>query len=103
MNYKLKKELPGLESEGLNILAVNRDDENEIALFRFRRWKNTNLSDIFLNDLLSSMKENGSQKAYLIASCELTSGAKKLLKANEGVLNVINERILDKLLEGAIK
>jgi hypothetical protein len=33
----------------------------------------------------------------------LTTGAKKLLKTNDGVLNVINERILDKLLEGAIK
>jgi tetratricopeptide (TPR) repeat protein len=103
MNYKLKKELPGLELEGSNILAVNRDDENEIALFRFRKWKSTSLSDIFLNDLLSSMKENGAQKAYLIASCELTTGAKKLLKANDNVLNVINERILDKLLDGAIK
>jgi tetratricopeptide (TPR) repeat protein len=100
--YKIKKELPCLESEGANLLAIHREDEDDIALFRFRRWKQTNLSDIFLNEMLQSMSDVGAVKGYLLASCDPTIGAKKLIKANEGKLFIINDRALDGVLESSI-
>jgi tetratricopeptide (TPR) repeat protein len=100
--YKIKKELPCLESEGANLLAISREDEDDIALFRFRRWKQANLSDIFLSEMQQSMLEVGAFKGFLVASCDLTIGAKKFLKANDGKITIINDNELDGVLESSL-
>jgi hypothetical protein len=100
--YKIKKELPCLESEGANLLAISREDEDDIALFRFRRWKQANLSDIFLSEMHQSMLEVGAFKGFLVASCDLTIGAKKFLKANDGKITIINDNELDGVLESSL-
>lgn len=103
LGFKIRKEIPGLESEGLNLLCSSKEDDNYIALFRFRRWKQSNLSDIFLSEMLNSMAELGAVKGYLVASCELTSGAKKFLKSNDGKIVVVSDRALDAALDSALK
>lgn len=103
LGYKIKKEIPGLESEGINLLCSSREDDSQLALMRFRRWKQSNLSDIFLSEMLAAMSDLGAGKGFLIASCELTSGAKKFLKANEGKIQIISDRALDSVLESALK
>jgi len=103
LGFKIRKEIPGLESEGINLLCSSKEDDNLTALFRFRRWKQINLSDIFLSEMLGSMAEQGASKGYLVASCELTSGAKKFLKSNDGKIVIVSDRALDTALESALK
>jgi tetratricopeptide (TPR) repeat protein len=103
MNYKIKRELPCLDSEGANIVAVNKDDETLTCLFRFRKWKNTNLSDFFLTEMLGSMIENNAQIGHVVAFCTLTSGAQRFIKNNEGKINVLSGPELETVLTKIIK
>ena len=103
MNFKVKRELPCLESEGANVVAVNKDDESLVALFRFRKWKNSNLSDVFLTEMTNSMIEQGAQIGFIFAFCDLTVGAKRFLKNNEGKITVINGKEFENYLSKVIK
>lgn len=100
--YKSKREIPCLESEGANFLAVLKDNEESLAVFRLRKWRNVNMSDVFIMELLNSMTENGAQKGYIIGSADLTIGAKKLMKVNEGKIIFVSGKELDSLLDKVI-
>lgn len=103
MGYRAKKELPALESEGLNYLAVNKQDEVASAVFRFRKWKHQSVSDVFLNEFMNSIAEQGAQKGFLVGDCELTIGAKRLMRQHEGRIVIIQGREFDILLEKVFK
>jgi len=101
--YKVKRELPALEAEGANFVTIKRDDESDRAVFRIRKWKNMTISDVFLTELLNSMHEQQAEKGYVVGSAELTPGAKKVIRANEGKIMVVNGKDLESLLERVIK
>lgn len=101
--YKMKREIPVLESEGADYICANRSDENDKAIFRIRKWKKVNISDVFLTELISEVTENGAKKGFIIGDAELTPGAKKVMKANEGVVTIISGKDLESLLEKVIK
>jgi tetratricopeptide (TPR) repeat protein len=101
--YKVKRELPALEAEGANFVCIKKGEEDERAVFRIRKWKNMTISDVFLTELLNSMSEQEANKGYVIGSAELTPGAKKVIKANDGKLVIVNGKELESLLEKVIK
>ena len=103
LGYRVKKELPSLEAEGVNYLGIQKKDESTLALFRFRRWKNITISDVFLNEVLASMSEYGASLGYIVGSFDLSKAAKKLIKSQEGKLIAVNGRELDSLLDKAMK
>ena len=61
------------------------------------------ISDVFLTELLNVMTEQEANKGYVIGSAELTAGAKKVLKANEGMIVIVTGKDLESLLEKVIK
>ena len=61
------------------------------------------ISDVFLTELLNSMAEQDASKGYVIGSAELTPGAKKVIKANDGKLVIVNGKELESLLEKVMK
>jgi hypothetical protein len=101
--YKVKRELPALEAEGANYVCVKKGEEDVKAIFRIRKWKNMTISDVFLTELLNLMSEQEANKGYVIGSAELTTGAKKVLKSNEGQIIIVNGKELESLLEKVIK
>ena len=101
--YKVKRELPALEAEGANFVCVKKTDEESKAVFRIRKWKNMTISDVFLTELLNLMSEQGATKGYVIGSAELTAGAKKVIKANDGMIVIVTGKELESLLEKVIK
>ncbi|MDX1960161.1 MAG: restriction endonuclease [Leptospiraceae bacterium] len=103
MNYKAKREIAGIESEGVNYVGTSKQDETSSAVFRFRRWRNSMVSDVFLNDFLNSVSENNAHKGFLIGDCELTTGAQKMLKLYESKLVIIRHKELESLLEKVFK
>lgn len=103
LGYKVKKELPILEADGVTYICVNRENEDEVALFRFRKWKNITISDVVINELLSAMAENNTKYGYLLGAFDLSSAAKKLYKMNENKIYLINGREFSQLVDKAMK
>lgn len=101
--YKVKRELPALEAEGANYVCIKKGDEDTKAVFRIRKWKNMTISDVFLTELLNVMSEQEATKGYVIGSAELTAGAKKVIKANDGMIVIVTGKDLESLLEKVIK
>ncbi len=103
LGYKVKRELPALEIEGANFLATEKNDSSALAIFKIRKWKKLNMSDVFLTELISSITEHVAEKGFVIGDAELTPGAKKVIKANQGVIKVIAGKDLESLLEKVMK
>jgi tetratricopeptide (TPR) repeat protein len=103
LGYKIKRELPSLESEGANYIGIPKDDENTKIVFRIRKWKNITISDVFLTDLLSSMGEHDAEKGFIIGDAELTPGARKVIKANDGMIRIVNGKELESILEKVMR
>ncbi len=103
LGYKVKKELPILDADGVSYICVNKENEEETALFRFRKWKNITISDVVINELLSAMLENGTKYGYLLGAFDLSSAAKKLFKMNENKIYIINGREFSQLVDKAIR
>jgi tetratricopeptide (TPR) repeat protein len=103
LGYKVKRELPALEIEGANYLVTEKSDSSSLAIFRIRKWKKLNMSDVFLTELISSVTEHSAEKGFVIGDAELTQGAKKIIKANQGVIKVIFGKELESLLEKVLK
>ncbi len=100
LGYKVKKELPCLDSEGANYLGVNAKDE--LALFRFRRWKGATVSDVFLNEYLANIGDYSAKKGFLVGSYDLSVGGKRFIKRNDAIV-IINDKELDRLLAKVMK
>ncbi|HNI98457.1 MAG TPA: hypothetical protein PL169_20490, partial [Leptospiraceae bacterium] len=61
------------------------------------------VSDVFLNEFMNSIAEQGAQKGFLVGDCELTIGAKRLMRQHEGRIVIIQGREFDILLEKVFK
>ncbi|MDV6236811.1 tetratricopeptide repeat protein [Leptospira ellisii] len=103
LNYTVSREIPNKEGDGLNLTGLNKTDKETRALFKFRKWKDAKISDIFLRDTLSQLKELGVDKAYVLGDAEFTEGAKRFLTDNPSLLNVIYGKDLEELLKKALR
>lgn len=103
LGFKVKKELPILDPDGVSYVCINKNNEEELALFRFRRWKNITISDVVINELLASMLENNVKLGYILGAFDLSSAAKKLLRMNEGKIVVVNGREFSQLVDKAMR
>lgn len=99
-NYRIKRELPCYESDGLNFLALN--EQNETAVFKIRKWKNIKVSDVFLTELLQNINEHSANYGYIVGDADLTLGAKKVMQSNEDKIKLVNGSELDTLLNKLI-
>ena len=95
--YKVEKEAPYEITDGADFIA-RTDDGSRRALFRFRRWSNQNISDIFLGNTQSDMAELGVGEGIVVTGAALTEGANASLKKLQNI-RVINERELTETLQ----
>ncbi|MCB1157134.1 MAG: restriction endonuclease [Leptospiraceae bacterium] len=103
LSYKGVRELPCIESDGANYLAKSKDEEEQSALFKIRKWKDIQISDVFLNESLENLQESGAKMCYIVGNAELTQGAKKIYRLNSSKIQIINGVELEQLLERALK
>lgn len=100
LHFKHLRELACVESDGANFLASHKDNEEHMAIFRIRKWKDAKISDVFLNEAVESMsQEEGVRNCYIIGFAELTSGARKIQKNHKNELIIITDKELERLLE----
>ncbi|PJZ69648.1 restriction endonuclease [Leptospira perolatii] len=103
LNYTVSREVPNKEGEGLNLMGLNKTDKETRALFKFRKWKDAKMSDIFLRDTLSQVKDLGLDKAFVIGDADFTEGGKRFLAENQSRISVLCGRDLEDLLKKALK
>ncbi|TGK64756.1 restriction endonuclease [Leptospira wolffii] len=103
LNYTVSREVPNKEGDGVNFMGLNKTDKETRALFKFRKWKDAKISDIFLRDTLSQVKDMGLDKAFIIGDAEFTEGARKFLTDNPSRLSVLYGKDLEELLKKALK
>lgn len=97
--YRVTKEMANSEGDGVNYLCSSKDNVNERAIFRVRKWKDAKVSDVFIRDLLQQMEENGAEKAFIIGNFDLTEAARKVLSQRDGAVELINGDRLEDILE----
>ncbi|TGL57589.1 tetratricopeptide repeat protein [Leptospira sarikeiensis] len=103
LNYTVSREIPNKEGDGVNFQGLNKTDKETRALFKFRKWKDAKISDIFLRDTLSQVKDLGLDKAFIVGDAEFTEGARRFLADNPSRLSVLYGRDLEELLKKALK
>ncbi|MBW0432211.1 tetratricopeptide repeat protein [Leptospira yasudae] len=103
LNYTVSREVPNKEGDGLNLTGLNKTDKETRSLFKFRKWKDAKISDIFLRDTIAQIKELGVDKAFIVGDAEFTEGAKRFLTDNSSLLNVIYGKDLEELLKKALR
>ncbi|EMJ90895.1 tetratricopeptide repeat protein [Leptospira alstonii] len=103
LNYTVSREVPNKEGDGLNLTGLYKADKETRALFKFRKWKDAKISDIFLRDTIGQLSELGVDKAFIVGDAEFTEGAKRFLTENSSVLNVIGGKDLEELLKKALR
>ncbi|PJZ53238.1 tetratricopeptide repeat protein [Leptospira adleri] len=103
LNYTVSREVPNKEGDGLNLTGLNKTDKETRALFKFRKWKDAKISDIFLRDTIAQLKELGVDKAFVLGDAEFTEGAKRFLTDNPSLLTVVYGKDLEELLKKALR
>ncbi|EPG75029.1 restriction endonuclease [Leptospira fainei serovar Hurstbridge str. BUT 6] len=103
LNYTISREIPNKEGDGLNFMGLSKSDKETRALFKFRRWKDAKVSDIFLRDTLSQVKDLSLDKAFIVGDAEFTDGARRFLADNSSRLSVLYGKDLEELLKKALK
>ncbi|TGK00231.1 restriction endonuclease [Leptospira langatensis] len=103
LNYTVSREIPNKEGDGLNFQGLNKTDKETRALFKFRKWKDAKISDIFLRDTLSQVKDLGLDKAFIIGDADFTEGARRFLADNPSRLSILYGKDLDELLKKALR
>ena len=99
LKYRVSREIPYREDDGLNFIGMKKGNMDENALFRIRKWKGSKVSDVFLRDMLGAINDMNVDKGFLVADTELTEGAKNVLKNNAERLEIVSGDQLQKLLE----
>ncbi|MDF3818695.1 restriction endonuclease [Leptospira sp. 96542] len=99
LGYRVTKEIPNPEGDGVNFLTSLKEDVNSRALFRVRKWKDAKLSDVFLRDMISQMDEMGANKGFVIGNFEVTEGGRKIVVASNGRLEMYSGDLFEDLLE----
>ncbi|EMO43109.1 restriction endonuclease [Leptospira noguchii] len=103
LNYTVSREVPNKEGEGLNLTGLNKADKETRSLFKFRKWKDAKISDIFLRDTIAQLNELSLDKAFIVGDAEFTEGAKRFLSENSSLLNIISGKDLEELLKKALR
>ncbi|WP_000293686.1 restriction endonuclease, partial [Leptospira interrogans] len=103
LNYTVSREVPNKEGDGLNLAGLNKADKETRSLFKFRKWKDAKISDIFLRDTIAQLSELSLDKAFIVGDAEFTEGAKRFLSENSSLLNVISGKDLEELLKKALR
>lgn len=103
LNYRVSREIPNPEKDGINYTGMSKENKDIRALFRFRKWKDAKISDVFLRDMLNEMDKLGVDKGYLIGNYELTEGGKKFASLHPDKLIFIYGAEFDNLLAQVIE
>ncbi|MCC5813784.1 MAG: restriction endonuclease [Leptospira sp.] len=103
LNYRVSREIPNPEGDGVNYTGMSKEDKDIRALFRFRKWRDSKISDVFVRDMLAEMDKLNVQKGYLIGNFDLTEGGKKHASQHSEKLYFINGNEFDKLLSEVIE
>ncbi|TGN19330.1 tetratricopeptide repeat protein [Leptospira idonii] len=99
MGYRVTKELGNTDGEGVNLLGSSKENVDQRALFRVRKWKDAKVSDVFLREMVGQMQELGASKGYVIGNFEVTEGGKKIIASSANSLEIINGDKFEDLLE----
>ncbi|EKO34241.1 tetratricopeptide repeat protein [Leptospira santarosai] len=102
LNYTVSREVPNKEGDGVNLTGLNKADKETRSLFKFRKWKDAKISDIFLRDTIGQLNELGLDKAVIVGDAEFTEGAKRFLADNSSLLDVISGKDLEEILKKAL-
>ncbi|HBS05075.1 MAG TPA: hypothetical protein DEA96_08930 [Leptospiraceae bacterium] len=102
MGFKVDRNLPNRDPDGLDLVAVNQEDKKDRALFQFRKWRNQPISDIFLRNMQNTLNELKVARGFVIAGARLTTGAESALQ-NLKKIQVINGEDLGAVLVNIIK
>lgn len=103
MNYRVSREIPNPEKDGVNYIAMNKENKDIMGLFRFRKWRDSKISDVFLREMLSELERLNMQKGFLVGNFELTEGGKKYASEYPEKLHFINGNEFDNLLAQVIE
>lgn len=96
--FRVTKEIANLEGDGVNFLCSSKEDLEKTALFRFRRWKDAKISDVFLRDMVNQMDELGVDAGYLVGNFEITEGGKRYIQTQGSNIIFVTGNDLDKIL-----
>ncbi|WP_411822375.1 tetratricopeptide repeat protein [Leptospira sp. 'Mane'] len=99
LGYRVTKELSNPEGDGVNLLCSSKEDVNQRALFRVRKWKDAKVSDVFLRDMTQQMEESGATKGYIVGNFEVTEGGKKMIAASANAMEIITGDKFEDLLD----
>lgn len=103
LNYRVSREVPNPDKDGVNYTGMSKEDKDTLALFRFRKWRDSKISDVFIRDMLSEMERLNVQKGYLIGNFDLTEGGKKFSTQHSEKLYFINGNEFDNLLAQVVE
>ncbi|MCU0824742.1 MAG: restriction endonuclease [Leptospira sp.] len=99
LGFRVTKEIPNPEGDGVNLLTSSKEDVNKRALFRVRKWKDAKVSDVFLREMVNQMEDYGATKGYVIGNFDVTEGGKKIISSSNGALEMCNGDAFEDLLE----
>lgn len=102
MGFKVDKNLPNRNPDGLDLVAFNVEDKKDRALFQFRKWRNQPISDIFLRNMQNTLNELKVGRGFVVAGARLTTGAESALQ-NLKKIQVINGDDLGAVLVNIMK
>jgi tetratricopeptide (TPR) repeat protein len=98
MNYRVSREVPNPEGDGVNYTGLSKENKDIRALFRFRKWRDSKISDVFLREMINEMDSLSANVGYLIGNFELTEGGKKFVSQQAERLVFINGNEFDSML-----
>lgn len=99
MKYRVSRELPYKENDGINFIAISKENLDSRALFRIRKWRGIKVADVFLRDMLGAVNDMNLDRAILIADVILTESAKTFLKSTDGKIIIVSGKELLNLLD----
>lgn len=103
LNYRVSREIPNLDGDGVNYTGMSKEDKDVRALFRFRKWRDSKISDVFLREMLAELEKLSVQKGFLIGNFELTEGGSKFASQYPDQLIFINGNEFDSMLGKVIE
>ncbi len=99
LGYRVTKELTNAEGDGVNYLCSSKENVDNKALFRIRKWKDAKVSDMFIREMIQQMEDTGAERGYIIGNFDLTEAGRKILSQREGDFELINGDRLEDLLD----
>lgn len=98
LNFRVSRELPNPEGDGVNYTGLSKENKELRALFRFRKWRDSKISDVFLREMINEMEKASANVGYLIGNFELTEGGRKFVSQHSEKFVFINGNEFDTML-----